>query len=145
MANNSGVVSESAYDAIERRIELLLIGVGAAVMLGAEVGWGLRAAAGAGAGAALCWLNFHWLRHGAAGVIRLGLAQAGLEDVKVPRKWHAKLFGRVILLLVGVYAMLAWLRLPAVAVLCGLAAVVPAIGLELGYELMRDHHRWNPQ
>jgi len=33
--------------------------------------------------------------------------------------------------------------LPVVAVLCGLAAVVPAIVLELVYELLHGHHRWN--
>jgi len=43
------------------------------------------------------------------------------------------------------YAILAWLRLPVIAVLCGLVAVVPAILLELGYELMQGHHRWNTQ
>jgi hypothetical protein len=56
---------------------------------------------------------------------------------------HAKFFGRLLLLLIAVYVILAWLRLPAIAVICGLAAVVPAILLELGYEVMSGHHRWN--
>ena len=137
------MADESESVAIERRIEGWIAGAGAAAVLGAGVGWGGRAAAGAAMGAALCWLNFHWLRQGAAGVIRLGMAQAGAEHVVVPRTTHAKFLGRFALLLVAAYAILVWLRLPAVAVLCGLAAVVPAIICELGYELMRGHHRWN--
>jgi hypothetical protein len=137
------MADESESVAIERRIEGWIAGAGAAAVLGAGIGWGGRAAAGAAMGAALCWLNFRWLRQGAAGVIRLGLAQAGAEHVTVPRTTHAKFLGRFALLLVAAYAILVWLRLPAVAVLCGLAAVVPAIICELGYELMRGHHRWN--
>lgn len=91
----------------------------------------------------MCWINFRWLRHGATGLIRLGLAQAGAETVHVPRSMHAKFFGRLVLLLVTVYVILAWLQLPAAAVICGLAAVVPAILAELGYELISGHHRWN--
>lgn len=137
------MAGESESVAIERRIEGWIGAVGAAAVLVAGIGWGARAAGGAAFGAALCWLNFHWLRQGAAGVIRLGMAQAGAEHVTVPRTTHAKFLGRFALLLVAAYAILVWLRLPAVAVLCGLAAVVPAIICELGYELMRGDHRWN--
>ena len=49
------------------------------------------------------------------------------------------------LLLVTVYAILTWLKLPAVAVISGLAAVVPAILIELGYEIATGQHRWNEQ
>jgi hypothetical protein len=35
--------------------------------------------------------------------------------------------------------------LPAVAFLCGVVAVAPAIVLELGYELIHGHHRWNAE
>ncbi len=71
------------------------------------------------------------------------MAQAGAEVVHVPRRMHAKFFGRLVLLLVAVYVILAWLRLPAAALICGLAAVVPAILMELGYELVSGQHRWN--
>ena len=107
--------------------------------MGAFIGWGKRAGEGAAIGAALCWLNFRWLRQGADGVIKLGMAQAGLEHVRVPRKTHAKFLGRLGLLLVAVYAILVGLRLPAAAVVCGLAAVLPAILCELGYEALRGH------
>lgn len=138
-------VNVPEYEAIERRIEQFIAYVGAAMTIGAGLRWGVRGALGAAVGTALCWLNFRWLRHGATGLIRLGLAQAGAETVYVPRSTHAKFFGRLVLLLVAVYVILAWLKLPAVAVICGLAAVVPAILIELGYEIVRGQHRWNEQ
>lgn len=138
-------MDDAAYTAIERRLERFLVGVGAAATLGAGIGWGPRAAEGAAIGTALCWLNFRWLRLGAAALIRLGEAQATHENPRVPPLVHLKFFGRLLLLLVVAYAILAWLRLPAIAFLCGLVAVVPAIVLELGYELVHGHHRSNAQ
>ncbi len=130
---------------MERRIEWFIATVGGGITIGAAMGWGVRAAAGAAAGTALCWLNFRWLRQGAAGVIQLGLMQAGAEEVRIPKKVHAKFFGRLALLLLAAYAILALLRLPVIAVLCGLVVVAPAIVLELGYELIHGHHRWNAE
>jgi hypothetical protein len=136
-------VDDAAYAAIERRIERFLICVGAAATIVGGIGWGLRAAEGAAIGTALCWLNFRWLRLGAAALIRIGQAQATHENPRVPPLTHVKFFGRLLLLLVVAYVILAWLRLPAIAFLCGLMAVVPAILLELGYELARGGHRWH--
>jgi ATP synthase I subunit len=138
-------MDDADYAAIERRVERFLIGLGAAMTLAAGIGWGMRAAAGAAMGTALCWLNFRWLRQGAAALIRLGRAQAAAENAHVPAMIHAKFLGRLLLLLVVAYVILAWLRLPAIAFLCGLVAVVPAIVIELGYELVHGHHRLNAQ
>jgi hypothetical protein len=138
-------VNDLDYAAIERRIEWFIAGLGGAITIGAAVGWGLRSAVGAAVGTALCWLNFRWLRQGAAGVIRLGLMQADAEEVRIPKEVHARFFGRLALLLLAAYAILALFRLPAVAVLCGLVAVAPAIMLELGYEFIHGHHRWNAE
>jgi hypothetical protein len=136
--------NDSLYGEIERRIERFLVVLGAAMTLGAAIGWGRRAALGAALGTVLCWVNFRWLRQGAGALIRLGLAQAGIEkEVRVPRTTRAKFMGRLLLLLLAAYATLVWLRLPVIAVLCGLTSVVPAILLELGYELMHEHHRWD--
>lgn len=128
--------------AIERRIERLIVALGAAIVIAAEIGWGRWAAVSAAVGSVLCWLNFRWLRQGAAALMRLGLAQAAAQQVHVPRSVHAKFLGRLVLLLVVAYVILAWLRLPAVAFLCGAVAVVPAIVVELFYELAHGHHRW---
>ena len=136
------MVNDSESVAIERRLERLIVILGAAMTVGAEIGWGSRAAAGAAIGTALCWLNFRWLRQGAAGLMKLGIAQAGAEKVRVPRSVHAKFFGRLVLLLVSAYVILVWLQLPVVAFLCGAVAVVQAIVVELFYELAHGHHRW---
>jgi len=137
------MAADSESVAIERRLEKAIAALGLLAALGGGLGWGVRAGLGTAAGAALCWLNFRWLSQGAAGVIRLGLAQAGAERVRVPKSIHAKFFGRLALLLVAVYVILAELKLPAVAVLCGLGVVLPAVVFELGFELTRGHHRWN--
>ncbi len=136
-------MDDSHYAAIERRIVKFLIALGIAITIGAGIGWGLRAAEAAAVGTAVCWLNFRWLCHGASALIRLGQAQATHENPRVPPLTHLKFFGRLLLLLVVAYVILAWLRLPAISFLCGLVAVVPAILLELGYELARGEHRWN--
>jgi hypothetical protein len=141
MSDTPTIPDAAYYLAIERRIEMFIAVIGAVAAVGAFLGWGKRAGEGAAVGAALCWLNFRWLRQGADGVIKLGMAQAGSEHVVVPRKTHAKFLGRLGLLLVAVYAILVWLRLPAAAVVCGLAAVLPAILFELGYEAMRGQLR----
>lgn len=134
--------NEAKFDRIEARIEQFIAIFGVLFSAIAAGKWGWRAAASAGLGASLCWLNFRWLRHGATGVIRLGMAQAGVEHVHVPRSMHAKFFGRLLLLLVAVYGILAWLKLPAVALLCGLGAVVPAILVELAWEVAAGEHRF---
>lgn len=138
-------MTDADSQAVERRIEFFLLGSGAMMTLIAAIGWGIRSGEGAAIGTAMCWLNFRWLKQGAAAVIRLGMAQAGAEVVRVPRILHAKFFGRLVLLLVVVYATLVWLRLPPIATLCGLVAVFPAIVLELFYEIWRGYHRWNEQ
>jgi hypothetical protein len=129
--------------AIERRIERLILFAGLAMTLGAAIGWGVRATEGTAIGTVLCWLNFRWLRQGATGVIQLGLAQAGQANIRIPKTTHAKFLGRMALLVLVAYAILAWLHLPVVGVFCGLTAVFPAILLELGYEVLHGQHRWN--
>jgi hypothetical protein len=133
------------YTAIERRIEVFIAMAGALMTVIAAARWGLRAAEGVAIGTAVCWVNFRWLRVGAASLIKLGLAQAGVENVYVPRSTHAKFMARLLLLVFIAYVILAWLRLPVMAVISGLAAVVPAIVLELGYEVTHGHHRWRAQ
>lgn len=128
--------------AIERRMEIFVLAAGAAAAIASGAGWGWRAGLSAAIGLLLCWMNFRWLREGAAALVQIGAAQAEATRVKVPSGLRAKFFGRIILLLVATYAILVWLRLPAVAFLCGLTAVFPAILLELGYELAHGQHRW---
>jgi hypothetical protein len=134
--------SEVEYAAIERRMEVFALMGGGAIAIVSAAGWGWRAGVAAAAGLLLCALNLRWLRQGAAAVVQLGMAQADASRAKVPKGLQAKFLGRLVLLMAATYAILVWLRLPAVAFLCGLTAVVPAIVLELGYELIHGHHRW---
>jgi hypothetical protein len=136
------VESEIDYAAIERRMEVFVLAAGAGIAVVSAAGWGWRAGLAAAMGLLLCWLNLRWLRAGAAMVVQLGAAQAETGKVRVPSGVKYKLLGRLGLLLAATYAILVWLRMPAVAFLCGLTAVVPAIVLELGYELIHGHHRW---
>ena len=135
------MANDGHYAAIEQRIERFIAIAGLIIAAVVDAKRGTRAGIGVAAGTALCWLNFRWLCQGADGVIRIGLAQAGAANVNVPRSLHVKFFGRLVLLAVAVYAILVWLRLPAFAVVIGLAAVLPAIIFELGYELVREHSR----
>ncbi|HEV2297207.1 MAG TPA: ATP synthase subunit I [Candidatus Acidoferrales bacterium] len=134
-------MNEDLYLAIERRIEFLIIGLGVFTALGALVGSGTMACAGLAVGTTLCWLNFRWLRHKATALIRLGLAQSGVETVRVPKRVYVGSFGRLGLLLVIVYVILVWFRLPVIAVLCGLSLFIPAVVIELLYEVMSGLHR----
>lgn len=136
-------MDESYYALIERRIELFLVALGVAIAVTAGAGWGLRAAGAAMIGTALCWINFRWLRQGAAALIRIGQAQAEAEKTHVPPFVRMKFLGRLLLLLVVAYVILTWLRLPAVAFLCGLVAVIPAVVLEFVYEFATGENRWN--
>jgi hypothetical protein len=136
------MISDLQALAIERRIERFIWALGALMIIGAEIGWGWLAVEAVAIGTALCWLNFRWLREGAAALMQLGIAQAGAEQVYVPRSVHAKFFGRLVLLLLVAYVILAWLRLPVVAFLCGVVAVVPAVIVELLYEIVHGQRRW---
>lgn len=133
-----------AESAIENRIQWLILAVGFTITVVGGITWGIRTGIACLTGAILSWLNFLWLRQGAAALMRLGMAQSSAERVHVPRSVHAKFFGRLVLLLAVAYVILAWLRLPAVAFLCGAAVVVPAILAELGYEIASGQHRWKP-
>lgn len=136
------MVNEAQSLAIERRIEWFMVFFGVAMAVTAAIAWNGRAAEAIAIGTGLCWVNFRWLRQGAAALMQLGLAQASAEKVYVPRSVHLKFLGRLVLLLVAAYVILAWLRLPAIAFLCGAVAVVPAIIFELAYEVARGQHRW---
>jgi len=134
--------SDAESAAVERRMEVFLLVAGAAIVAASLADRGLRAGLAAAVGLLLCWLNFRWLRAGAAAIVQLGEAQADASKVRVPKSVNAKFLGRLMLLLGATYAILVWLRLPAIEFVCGLTAVVPAIVLEIGYELVHGHHRW---
>lgn len=129
--------SDQFYRAAEHRIEWLTLGLGLAGALFAGLKWGWRPGAGVALGAALTWLNFHWLQQGVTALVRVSTAQAGSEHARVPMGVYLKFFGGFALLLVVVYVILSRSLLPAAAVLGGLFAVVAAIIVEVVFELVR--------
>jgi hypothetical protein len=135
---------DSFYAAAERRIEWLTLALGTAGAAFAAVRWGWRPGAGVALGAALTWLNFRWLKQGVGALVAVSTAQAGSEQVRVPRTVYLKFFGRFALLLVVVYVILSRSLLPLAAVLGGLFAVVAAVMLELLFELARSRRGTEP-
>jgi hypothetical protein len=119
--------SEALYQAAERRIERLTLGLGAAASIGSGIRWGWKTALGLALGAVLAWLNFRWLKLGVYALAQLSRAQMGQPNPRVPLAIYAKFFGRLALLLGIVYVILSRSLLPAEAVLAGLFVLVGAV------------------
>jgi hypothetical protein len=119
-----------------RRIEYWTAGFAAAGALVAAVRWGWLQAVGVLAGAAISWLNYRWLKQGVGSLAVLAAAQAGAEKVHIPKSTYVKFFGRFVLLLVVLYAVLSRPGWHGVAVLCGLFAVVAGVVAEMIYHLL---------
>ena len=128
---------DSLYVVAEQRIEWLTLALGLAAALLALIVWGARSGGGVLLGAALAWLNFHWLKQGVNALVKISTAQAGAEHPRVPRSVYVKFFGRYALLLAVVYVILSRSWLPVAAVVGGLFAVVAAVMIELIWELLR--------
>jgi hypothetical protein len=125
--------SEAFYQAVERRIELLIVVVtclGAAI---AGVYWGWHVAIGVAAGGALSWLNFRWLDQ-TVGALLGAAAGSAAGPASVPRWIYARFLGRVILLVGMLYAILKLRWLPGRAVLAGFFSLILAVILEVSYE-----------
>ncbi len=119
-----------------RRIEYWTAGFAGAGALVASVRWGWLQAVGVLAGAIISWLNYRWLKQGVGSLAALATAQAGAEKVHIPKSTYVKFFGRFVLLLVVLYAILSRPGWPGVAVLCGLFAVVAGVLAEMIYRLL---------
>ncbi len=119
-----------------RRIEYWTAGFAAAGALIAGVKWGWLQAVGVIAGATISWLNYRWLKQGVGSLAALATAQEGAEKVRIPKSTYMKFFGRFVLLLVVLYAVLSRPSWPSVAVLCGLFAVVAGVVAEMIYHLL---------
>jgi hypothetical protein len=129
---------EAFYAAAERRIEYFTLGIGAACALGAGIAWGLKVGAGVGAGAALSWINYRWMKQGTNTLARLATAQAGTEKVRVPASVYLKFLGRYALLVVVAYVILRGFRLPLKSVVEGFFVLVAAVLVEMVGQLFRN-------
>ncbi len=119
--------SEALYQAAERRVEQLTLGLGAAGSIGSGIRWGWKAALGFALGVVLAWLNFRWLKQGVYALAQVSRAQMGQPKPRVPLAVYAKLFGRLALLLGIVYVILSRSLLPAEAIVAGLFVLVGAV------------------
>jgi len=137
---------------VQRRVEWLIAGFGLVGTVFVAMRWNARSAAGFALGAALSWLNYRWLKQGVTTIVPSSTSAAAPSSggeapqesppahSKVPKKVIAKFFGRYVLLLAALYAILSYSLLPAAAFLAGLFAMVAAVLAELLYELM--WHKW---
>jgi len=131
------MTTESSFGASSlRRIEYWTAGFAIAGALFAAARWDWLQSVGVLAGAAIAWLNYRWLKQGVGSLAALATAQAGAEKVHIPKSTYVKFFGRFVLLVVVLYALLSRPGWPGAAVLCGLFAVVAGVVAEMIYHLL---------
>ncbi len=136
MAENNAI-----YEDAGRRIDYLTLSLSTAAALVVALRWGWRAAAGLVLGAGLSWVNYRWLKQGVGALAQLSIAQAGATKLRIPKRVYLKFLGRLILLLVVVYAILSGSLLPGATILAGLFAVVVAVLVEMIYRLVRGEQQ----
>ena len=128
--------SSSGQDDL-KRVEYFTLGLGAAAIPVVVLRWGWLAAAGFLAGVLISWINFRWLKQGVRALTQSATAQAGEENIKIPKGAKLRLVARFALLLAVLCAILFGSWLPGGAVLAGLFAAVAAVLLEMMYRLCR--------
>jgi hypothetical protein len=128
---------EEFYNAAERRIEWLIVGLGAVATAATWFVWGRRASAGLAAGAILSWVNYRWMKQGVDTLARLSTTQAGTQRAQVPASVYVKFLGRYALLIVAAYAILRAFRPPVASLLAGFFSVVAAVLVEMVGQLFR--------
>jgi hypothetical protein len=129
--------AESAPSAVtERRISwlTLLIGLVAALLVAIlrDRLWG----AGLAIGAALAWFNFRWLRRGLDALVVASTAQAGKEKPAVPLLAYFAIPFRYGLMVLAVYVIFIYLRVPLVSMVVGLCALGAATVVASVYEIL---------
>ncbi|MCL4522734.1 MAG: hypothetical protein M1453_02235 [Acidobacteria bacterium] len=120
-----------------KRVEYLTLGLGLAACPIVVARWGWFAAAGFLTGVLVSWINFRWLKQGVRVLAQSATAQAGEENIRVPKRARVRLVARFALLLAVLCAILFGSWLPGGAVLAGLFAAVAAVLVEMVYRLCR--------
>jgi len=129
---------EAAPGAVtERRISwlTLLIGVvcGLLVAILRDRLWGL----GLCIGAALAWLNFHWLKRGLDALVLTSTSQAGREKPRVPLTNYFGIIFRYGLIALAVYVIFKVLKFPFLSMVTGLFALGAATVAACVYAILR--------
>ena len=125
------------YEAAERRIEYVTLGIGLIGALAAINLWTVRAGAGVAVGAALGWLNYRWLKQGVGALAGLAKAQESAAKVRVPRSVYFKFIGRYVLLILVAYVILTRFEVPVASLLAGFGALVVAVLGEIIAQLFK--------
>jgi hypothetical protein len=135
---SSTVNGSTSYRQSESRISTLtlLLGVLVAIPVAAfrSWPWGL----GIFIGAALAWLNFHWLKQGLDALTRAATAQHGSEKVGVPFATYSKAAFRYALIALFIYVIFRYLHVPALSMVCGLCALGAATILVSVHSILRS-------
>jgi hypothetical protein len=120
-----------------RRVEWLILLLGAIAAGGIWIRWDWRTALGSAAGVFLSWINFRWLKQGVAGLVQSSLTGGTVAASKIARRAMLKFFGRFVLLAGVLYVILSRSWLPVNAVIAGLFAAAGAVLIEMIYLLAR--------
>jgi hypothetical protein len=107
----------------ERRIAQYTLALGLAAAVAASFLYSLRVGAGLLIGAALAWLNFHWLERAMNAVARASTAQADSPEARVPISAYFALFARYALIAGLVYVIFSLFRIPVLSMVVGLCAL----------------------
>jgi len=131
-------LSNSFYEAVERRIERLTLAVAAIAAIFASVRWGWRPGAGLALGGVLSWLNFRWLEQAVGQILSAaaGDAEALSSPGRASRGIFLRIFARMVLMLTILYVILKTAWLPGKAVLAGLFSPICAAVIEVSYEIL---------
>jgi small-conductance mechanosensitive channel len=95
--------------------------------------WGL----GLCIGAALAWLNFHWLKRGLDALVLVSTSQAGREKPRVPLRNYLRMVFRYGLIALAVYVIFKVLKVPLLSMVAGLCALGAATVAASVYEILR--------
>ena len=121
---------------VVRRVERLTIAIGiAAAIVTAIVARSPRLGGGVVVGTVLAWLNCRGLDSAVGAIARAAMAQTEYIKVRVPAAVHLKAVTRYLLIALVIYVTVILLKLPLLAVVCGLFALGAAAMVEGFYQV----------
>jgi small-conductance mechanosensitive channel len=94
-------------------------------------------ALGLAIGTLLAWFNFRWLRRGVDALVLASKAQEGVEKPRVPRSTYFVTLFRYGLLVLAVYLIYTYLRVPLGSMIVGMCALAVAAIAASVWEILR--------
>jgi len=125
------------YQQSESWISRLTLVLGGLAALPVGYFEGGRWGAGLMIGAALAWLNFHWLKQGLDALTHAIAAQPDNRKGQVPIAAYAKALFRYGLIALTVYVIFKYLNVPVLSMVLGLCALGAATLVISVYEILR--------